>query len=42
MAGPTPLKINLQSPIRDLRVDHFDQEVFGRRSPASNMASRWY
>ena len=25
MAGPTPLKINIQSPIRDLRVDHFDQ-----------------
>ena len=33
MAGPIPLKVNLQSPIRDLRVDHFDQEVFGRRSP---------
>ena len=25
MAGPIPLKVNLQSPIRDLRVDHFDQ-----------------
>jgi hypothetical protein len=25
MAGPIPLKINIQSPIRDLRVDHFDQ-----------------
>ena len=25
MARPTPLKINIQSPIRDLRVDHFDQ-----------------
>jgi hypothetical protein len=25
MANPTPLKINIQSPIRDLRVDYSDK-----------------
>jgi len=28
MAGPTPLKINIQSPIRDLRVQCFDKQTY--------------
>ena len=28
MAGPIPLKVNLQSPIRDLRVDNFDKQTY--------------
>ena len=36
MAGPTPLKINIQSPIRDLRVDRFDQHNCWRIWLAAN------